>query len=78
MKALRKMVFEKVGLLMDIKEIKNSDIPGYKVSLASALTWLIREQRLHGLLLVRLLISKCYVTDFITQNTVYYYYNLDS
>lgn len=66
MKALRKMLFEKVGLLMDIKEIKNSDIPGYKVSLASALTWLIREQRLHGLLLVRLLISKCYVTDFIT------------
>ena len=66
MKALRKMLFEKVGLLMDIKEIKNSDILGYKVSLASALTWLIREQRLHGLLLVRLLISKCYVTDFIT------------
>ena len=49
MKALRKMVFEKVGLLMDIKEIENRDIPGYKVSLASALTWLIREQRLHGL-----------------------------
>lgn len=42
------MVFGKVNTLLDIKKIENSDIPGYRVSLASVVTWLIRERRLHG------------------------------
>ena len=40
------MVFDKVWSLFDITQIQ--DFPGYEVSLESALTWIIRELRLHG------------------------------
>ena len=40
------MVFDKVRSLFDITQIQ--DFPGYEVSLESALTWIIRELRLHG------------------------------
>ena len=40
------MVFHKVRSLFDITQIQ--DFPGYEVSLESALTWIIRELRFHG------------------------------
>ena len=40
------MVFDKVRSLFDITQMQN--FPGYEVSLESALTWFIRELRLHG------------------------------
>ena len=43
---LRSMVFDKVRSLCDITQIQ--DFPGYEVSLESALTWIIRELRSHG------------------------------
>ena len=46
-KALRSMVFDKVRSLFDITQIQRH-FPGYEVSLESALTWIIRELRLHG------------------------------
>ena len=39
-------MFDKVRSLFDITQIQ--DFPGYEVSLESALTWIIRELRLHG------------------------------
>ena len=41
------MVFDKVRSLFDITQIQRH-FPGYEVSLESALTWIIRELRLHG------------------------------
>ena len=40
------MLFDKVRSLFDITQIQ--DFPGYEVSLESALTWIIRELRFHG------------------------------
>ena len=40
------MVFYKVRSLGDITQIQ--DFPGYQVSLESALTWIFRELRFHG------------------------------
>ena len=40
------MVFDKVRSLFDITQLQ--DFPGYEVSLESAITWIIRELRLHG------------------------------
>lgn len=48
MKALRAIVFDKVRCLLNITEIEDPDIPGYQVSLACTVTWIIREMRLHG------------------------------
>ena len=45
-KALWSLVFDKVRTLFGITQIQ--DFPGYEVSLESALTWIIRELRLHG------------------------------
>ena len=39
-------MFDKVRSLFDITQIQ--DFPGYEVSLESAITWIIRELRLHG------------------------------
>ena len=40
------MLFDKVWSPFDITQIQ--DFPGYEVSLESAITWIIRELRLHG------------------------------
>jgi len=33
---------------MDIKDIPDDEVPGTQISLAQAIIWSIREQRLHG------------------------------
>ncbi|KAK3738201.1 hypothetical protein QZH41_012782, partial [Actinostola sp. cb2023] len=47
LKALRRMVFDIVRDLADIRELPE-EVPGFQVNLMSALVWSIREKRLHG------------------------------